>query len=304
MADTLTFEVPESLSGARVDKILATLLDISRTEARALMESGVIVDGAVAKPGDRVAAGSVIHTPAPRPSPVLAPEDVPFDVVIEDPSFLVVDKPPGVVVHPGAGRARGTLAAGLLGRYPELKGVGQEARWGLIHRLDKETSGVLLVGRTAGAFAFLSSELKARRIQRFYVALVEGVLSIPTGTVDAPIGRDPARPIRRAVVPEGKPARTHYEVVESFATSSLLNVRLETGRTHQIRVHLAAIDHPVSGDRVYGRPQTSARSPRAFLHASRIEFAHPIDGSAVKAEAPLPEDLSRVLAGLFEDRDG
>ena len=287
-----------------MDKILATLLDISRAEARALVESGVTVDGVVAKAGDRVAAGSAIQTPTPRPSPVLLPEDVPFEVVIEDPSFLVVDKPSGVVVHPGAGRAKGTLAAGLLGRYPELEGVGQEGRWGLIHRLDKETSGVLLVGRTAEAFAFLSGELKARRIQRFYVALVEGVFSIPTGTVDAPIGRDPMRPIRRAVVPEGKPARTHYEVVESFGNSSLLKVRLETGRTHQIRVHLASIDHPVSGDHVYGRPPTAAGSPRAFLHASQIEFTHPLDGSAVKAEAPLPQDLSFVLARLFEDRDG
>ena len=304
MANTLTLEVPESLSGVRLDKILATLLDISRAEARVLMERGVTVDEVIAKPGDRVAAGSVIQTPPPKPFPVLEPEDVPFGVVVEDPSFLVVDKPSGVVVHPGAGRAKGTLAAGLLGRYPELEGVGQEGRWGLIHRLDKETSGVLLVGRTPEAFASLSHDLRARRIQRFYVALVEGVFSIPTGTVDAPIGRDPARPIRRAVVPEGKPARTHYEVVESFGNFSLLKVRLETGRTHQIRVHLAAIDHPVTGDRVYGRPPTPATSPRTFLHANRIEFAHPVDGSAVEAEAPLPEDLTAVLALLFEDRDG
>ena len=304
MADTLTLEVPEALSGTRVDKILATLLHVSRAEARSLVGSGVTVDGVVAKPGDRLAAGSSIHTPAPQPPMDLVPEDVPFEVVLEDPSFLVVDKPPGIVVHPGAGRATGTLAAGLLGRYPELEGVGQKGRWGLVHRLDKETSGILLVGRTAEAFTFLSDHLKARRIQRFYVALVEGVFSIPTGTVDAPIGRDPARPTRRAVVPEGKPARTHYEVVESFDTSSLLKVRLETGRTHQIRVHLAAIKHPVTGDRTYGRPATGDSSPRTFLHASRIEFPHPADGSAVEAEVPLPKDLADVLASLYEGRDG
>ena len=152
MADTLRLEVPESLSGTRVDKILATLLQVSRAEARSLVDSGVTVDGVVAKPGDRLAAGSSIQTPKPRPPTDLVPEDVPFEVVLEDPSFLVVDKPPGIVVHPGAGRATGTLAAGLLGRYPELEGVGQEGRWGLVHRLDKDTSGVLLVGTDCTSF--------------------------------------------------------------------------------------------------------------------------------------------------------
>ncbi len=304
MADTLKLEVPESLSGARVDKALATLLNISRAEARALVETGVLVDGAASKPGHRVRPGSVMETPVPRSSPVLTPEDVPFEVVTEDPSFLVVNKPAGIVVHPGAGRSRGTLAAGLLLRFPELRGVGQEGRWGLIHRLDKETSGVLLVGRTTEAFELLSREMRARGIQRVYTALVEGVFSIPTGTVEAPIGRDPARPTRRAVVPDGKPARTHYEVVKSFGSSSLLEVRLDTGRTHQIRVHLAAIDHPVIGDPIYGHRATAASSPRLFLHAGRISFTHPTDGTAVTAEAPLPEDLSTVLAQLSGRSDG
>ena len=281
-----------------MDKALATLLNISRAEARSLVKTGVIIDGAAAKPSHHVRSGSVIETPALPSSPVLIPEDVPFEVVTEDPSFLVVNKPAGVVVHPGAGRSGGTLAAGLLLRFPELRGVGQEGRWGLIHRLDKETSGVLLVGRTPEAFEFLSREMRARSIQRVYIALVDGVFSIPTGTVEAPLGRDPARPTRRAVVPEGKPARTHYEVVQGFGSSSLLEVTLDTGRTHQIRVHLAAIDHPVIGDRVYGHRATAASSPRVFLHAGRITFPHPTDGAAVTAEAPLPEDLSTVLARL------
>jgi 23S rRNA pseudouridine1911/1915/1917 synthase len=298
VADTLRLEVPEALSGTRLDKALATLLDISRAEARVMVESGVLVGGTAGKPSDRVDAGSVIETPPPSLRRALAPEDIQFEVVMEDSHLIVVDKPAGIVVHPGAGHARGTLAAGLLSRFPEIEGVGHEGRWGLIHRLDKETSGVLLVARTQMAFDFLSSEMRGRRVQRVYDALVDGLFSIPTGTVEAPIGRDPAQPTRRAVVPYGKPATTHYEVVRSFAHSSLLEVRLETGRTHQIRVHLAAIDHPLIGDRLYGSRAAAAKSPRVFLHARRIEFTHPEEKTAVSAEAPLPEDLSRVLAGL------
>jgi 23S rRNA pseudouridine1911/1915/1917 synthase len=204
------------------------------------------------------------------------------------------------VVHPGSGRTGGTLAAGLLDRYPELVGVGAEDRWGLVHRLDKDTSGAILVARTREAFEALTAELRRRQITRTYTALVEGEMGAATGTIEAPVGRDPTQPTRRAVTHGGKHARTHYEVVRYFPDSvaSLLSVRLETGRTHQIRVHFAAIGHPVVGDRVYGATRKDLGSPRTFLHASRLEFTHPESRRRLEVEAPLPTDLSEVLEGL------
>lgn len=301
MADSLSIEVPPELSGERVDKALAQILGVSRAESRYLIdELSVFVDGRKVKPGDRVKVGSLIETPPPRPVAELEPEPVDFRVVVEEPSFAVVDKPPGVVVHPGAGRSKGTLAAGLLYRYPEIEGVGAPGRWGLVHRLDRETSGLLVVARTSPAYEFLSKEIAARRVNRFYTALADGLMDIPTGTIEAPLGRDPSHPTRRAVVATGKPATTHYEVVEHFPDSNavLLRVALDTGRTHQIRVHLAAIDHPVIGDRTYGNRLSQVTSPRVFLHASEIGFAHPETGEEVKAVSELPPDLARVVAGL------
>ncbi|MEX0666987.1 MAG: RluA family pseudouridine synthase, partial [Acidimicrobiia bacterium] len=218
-------------------------------------------------------------------------EGVAFDVRWEDPHVLVVDKPAGIVVHPGAGRKTGTLASGLLHRYPELEGIGQEGRWGIVHRLDQGTSGLLLVARTPDSFAFLTSEMAARRVHRSYLALVHGVPAMPTGTIDAPIGRDPVHPTRKKVVPDGRPARTHYRVREDFGKASLLEVDLETGRTHQIRVHLSTIGHPVVGDRSYTRRADPVRVRRIFLHAARIVFNHPVTGIETIVESPLPEDL-------------
>jgi 23S rRNA pseudouridine1911/1915/1917 synthase len=225
-------------------------------------------------------------------------EDVPFEVRWEDAHVLVVDKPAGIVVHPGAGRKTGTLASGLLHRYPELEGIGQEGRWGIVHRLDQGTSGLLLVARTAASFEFLTVEMAARRIHRSYLALVHGVPAMPTGTIDAPIGRDPVHPTRKKVVPDGRSARTHYRVRESFGSASLLEVDLETGRTHQIRVHLATIGHPVVGDRSYTRRADPVRVKRIFLHAARIVFNHPVTGAETIVESPLPPDLVASLESV------
>lgn len=300
MADQIDLEIPESLDGERVDKALAELLELSRARSVALVDSGVSLDGQPAKASLRVRAGQTISFPEPIDSPRLEPEPVEFGVLYEDDSVIVVDKPPGLVVHPGSGRRTGTLAAGLIYRYPELVGVGSADRWGLVHRLDKETSGALLVARTGRAFDFLSDELRHRRITRTYTTLVEGRMGAPTGTIEAPIGRDPARPTRRTVTHTGKPARTHYEVIVEYEASnaSLLRVRLETGRTHQIRVHLAAIDHPVVGDVTYGAVREDLATPRTFLHASRLSFTHPDSGGSIVVEAPLPTDLADVLGGL------
>jgi 23S rRNA pseudouridine1911/1915/1917 synthase len=299
MGESLRLAVGAEHDGERLDKTLADMLDISRSVARSLVDEGVLVDGAPGKPNTRLSSGSTLETPPPPQPEELQPEPMDLALLHEDEAVVVVDKPPGLVVHPGAGNPAGTLAAGLLHRFPEIAGVGSPGRWGLIHRLDKFTSGALLVARTQGSYDFLVSELRARRIEREYMALVEGTMRPPTGTIDAPIGRDPDSPLRRALVRDGKAARTHYRVLENLETAdaALVAIRLETGRTHQIRVHLSAIGHPVVGDRAYGAgPALSA--PRTFLHAARLAFQHPVTNDRVEVESPLPEDLAQVLEDL------
>ena len=290
--------VPAHLDGERVDKVLAELFDLSRSKARALAERGVAVDGDEAGPADRVRSGQEIVAASPEVGVTLVPEPVEFGILHEDEDVIVVDKPPGVVVHPGAGNQAGTLAAGLLHRFPELAEVGPPGRAGLVHRLDKDTSGALLVARTQSSFETMTRALRGRLVERIYLTLVEGIMAARTGTVEAPIGRDPAHPTRRTVIHGGKPARTHYRVVEELVDAglSLLEVRLETGRTHQIRVHLAAISHPVAGDRVYGRIRPEI--PRVFLHAARLGFDHPRTGHRFEVASGLPSDLTSALRAL------
>lgn len=301
MAEPRDFVVPDELAGERVDKAVAVLFGLSRAVARGMVDEGVAIDGVLVGASDRVAAGAVLRATPPDPAAEMAPEEVDFDVIYEDEHLLVVDKPSGLVVHPGRGRTTGTLAAGLLHRYPEIEGVGDPGRWGIVHRLDRDTSGVLLVARTREAHNALSGLMRRREITRVYVALVHGRMAAPTGIIDAPIGRDPASPLRRAAHAEGKPARTHYQVSEVFGECSLLEVRLETGRTHQIRVHMAAIDHPVVGDALYAGRRHRFGATRMFLHASRLELTHPMTGESLSVVSPLPEDLAEVLQGLSPD---
>jgi 23S rRNA pseudouridine1911/1915/1917 synthase len=300
VAEQIELEVPSELDGARLDKALADLLDLSRARASALIDDGVEIDDSPASGSDRVRAGQMIRCEVPERALGLQPEPVAFAVLYEDTEVIVVDKPAGVVVHPGSGQTRGTLAAGLIHRYPELVGVGAVGRWGLVHRLDKDTSGCILVARTEKSFETLVAELRRREIARTYTALVEGQMDAPTGTIDAPVGRDPARPTRRTVTHSGKHAITHYEVVRAYreVDVSLLEVRLETGRTHQIRVHLSSIGHPVVGDRAYGATRRDLGASRTFLHASRIVFTHPTSGERIEVEARLPPDLASVLEVL------
>lgn len=300
MVEEIELEVPPSLDGARVDKAIAEMLDVSRATASMVVKAGVEISGEAAKASDRVRGGQIIRCQPPVEATSLAPESVSFDVLYEDDHVIVLDKPAGVVVHPGSGQTRGTLAAGILHRYPEIEGIGADDRWGLVHRLDKDTSGAILVARSRQALDVLTAELRRRKVERTYTTLVEGRMSAPTGTIDAPIGRDPAQPTRRALTHAGKHARTHYEVIRHFpdADASLLTVRLETGRTHQIRVHLAAIGHPVAGDLAYGATRKDLDSPRTFLHASKVEFTHPTSGNRLSVEAPLPTDLAKVLEAL------
>jgi len=291
-------EVPADLDGERADLVVARLGGLSRSRARELTDAGgVRVDGATVAGRDRVAGGSIVEFEPPPADGALEPERVPFVVRFEDDHLAVIDKPPGIVTHPGAGNRTGTLAAGILDRWPRVRGVGVENRWGIVHRLDRDTSGLLAVALDEAGYEGLRAAMRLRTVNRTYTALVVGAPDMPTGTVDAPIGRDPRRPTRMRVDPGGRPSRTHYRVLQRFEEATLVEVRLETGRTHQIRVHLASIGLPVAGDEVYG---TGAGAPRVFLHASAIGFDHPVTGERVEVRSELPEDLAAVLRGLSQ----
>jgi 23S rRNA pseudouridine1911/1915/1917 synthase len=226
---------------------------------------------------------------------------LPLDVVFADESVIVVDKPPGLVVHPAAGHGEGTLVNAVLARYPEVAGVGDPARPGIVHRLDVGTSGLLVVARTTEAYESLVGQLASRSVRRVYLALVWGQPEAASGLIDAPVGRSERDPLRMTVSATGRNARTRYEVVATYtdpAVASLLRCRLETGRTHQIRVHLAAIDHHVVGDGRYGGKRRAIPAPRPMLHAAELAFVHPRTGAEVSFSAAIPEDMAAVLAGL------
>ncbi|MEW6155708.1 MAG: RluA family pseudouridine synthase [Actinomycetota bacterium] len=295
--------IPESLGGERVDRVVAMLCDVTRAEAASLVAAGAVaLDGrAVATRSSRVAGGQVLDVEVDRsfrhPEAVEADPSVEVPVVAVDDAFVVVDKPPGLVVHPGAGHRTGTMVQGLLARFGELAGVGQPGRPGVVHRLDAGTSGLLVVARTPEAYRSLVDQLAARTVERCYLALVWGTVEARSGVVDAPIGRSAADPTQMAVVSGGRPARTRYEVVQRYTSpvaATLVDCRLETGRTHQVRVHLAAIGHPVVGDERYGGRRSSLPAARPFLHAYRLAFDHPVDGRPCSFESPLPADLEEV----------
>lgn len=249
-----------------------------------------------ARAGDRLRAGDRIEVEIPPPrSPGLVPEPIPLDVAYEDAEVLVINKPAGLTVHPGAGRQTGTLVHAILARCPGLPGIGGEDRPGIVHRLDKDTSGLLVVAKTERALRALQAQIQTRRAGREYRALVHGRVARPQGRIEAPIGRDPRHRTRMAVVASGRHAVTHYRVAEAFEAATLLDVRLETGRTHQIRVHCASIGHPVVGDPVYGRRPNPWGLARQALHAHRLTFAHPVSGAPLSFTAPLPADMAAAL---------
>jgi 23S rRNA pseudouridine1911/1915/1917 synthase len=302
-------EIPAALAGERLDRIVALVTGSSRADASALVAAGgATVDGAVQRSGKvRLTEGQLVtvdpslfpEAQPPQPDPA-----VEFAVVHVDDDVIVIDKPAGLVVHPGAGNPDGTLVNGLLARFPEIADVGQWGRPGIVHRLDVGTSGLLVVARSARAYDMLVGALAARDVGRTYRTLVWGHPASPTGVIDAPIGRDHRDPMRMAVVVDGKPARTHYRTLACYrdvAEVAELECRLETGRTHQIRVHLAAIGHPVVGDGTYGGNRPAITPPRPFLHAAALEFAHPATGQLLHFESPLPADLAAVRDSLGEE---
>jgi len=306
---TITVEIPEAFAGQRLDQALAKLLpDYSRARLQGWIRAErVLLDGARTQPRARVSAGQVVAV-APDQSPVVEsqPEEMPLDIFYEDDDLLVLNKPAGLVVHPGAGNASGTLLNGLLHYAPELAAL---PRGGIIHRLDKDTSGLLLIARSLRAHTQLIRDLEQREIRREYRAVCNDRLTAG-GVIDAAIGRHRVQRIRMAVTEAGKPAVTHYRVLYRFAAHTFLAVRLETGRTHQIRVHFTHAGHPLVGDPVYGGrlklPKDAASgvhdSLRAFkrqaLHAHQLGFKHPADGAWHLYRAPLPDDFVALLHGL------
>ena len=290
--------------GQRIDVVVAKRVGVTRVAAqRAIRNGDVTIAGEPVRPSYRLEEGDHVRAEVP-PGDIALPEgeDIPVDVRYSDDRVLVVSKPAGLVTHPARGHHTGTLVNALLGLGLDLSGKGS-TRPGIVHRLDKETSGLLLVARDDDAQAYLVEAMQARKIERRYLALVRGRPPADTGTVEAPMGRHPTRRTRMAVVPDGRPAVTHYTVLEGTARYSFLEVTLETGRTHQIRVHLAHVGSPVLGDRTYGGVSELSRElglERPFLHAWRLAFPRPQDGSRAEVEDPLPSDLAAALeaAGL------
>jgi 23S rRNA pseudouridine1911/1915/1917 synthase len=299
------FVVPADGDARRVDRFVADVSGLSRSYVQKLISEGrLTLDGVPLKANAAVGPGARLELEVPEAIPleVLA-EAIPLTVVYEDADLLIVDKPAGLVVHPAPGHASGTLVNALLGRSggSEYGGIAGVQRPGIVHRLDRDTSGLIMVAKNDLAQASLMAQLKARRVKKTYLALVLGSVAANVGRIEAPIGRDPKHRTRMAVVSDGRPSVTGYRVRERLEGWTLLELDLVTGRTHQIRVHLTAIGHPIAGDPVYGSG-TSRKGPsglgRLFLHAWRLELAAPGDGRLIRASAALPPELENVLAGL------
>ncbi len=298
--NTHTFTCPTD--GIRLDKFLAQARPaLSRNRVRQLIIAGhVRVNGKPpAKVGLKLSAGMEITLTEPdivAEAPP-APKNIPLDILYEDDALLALNKPAGLVVHPAVGHADDTLVNALLHHYPEMAALNAE-RPGIVHRLDRDTSGVMVVAKTAPALENLQAQFKARTVEKIYLALVHGIPRSAEGVIDVPLGRHSTLRQKFAPRPDGKPARTHYWIEETFAAFSLLRIKLETGRTHQIRVHLAWLGHPVAGDTIYGHKKNRLKLSRQFLHAYSLSIQHPIRADEMTFTAPLPTELERTLALL------
>jgi 23S rRNA pseudouridine1911/1915/1917 synthase len=294
-------EVPRALAGERLDRVVSLLWDLPRREVADLVHAGAVRVGGrtAASRSRRLATGDLVEVDVPaRAGTGVTPDpSVPVPTVAVDDQLVVVDKPAGLVVHPGPGHPGGTLVNGLVARWPEIAAVGEPSRPGIVHRLDAGTSGLLVVARTRVAYGSLVAQLRARSVERRYLALVWGTVDPPAGLVDAPVGRSARDRTQMAVSAGGREARTRYRVVsrhEEPAPVTLVECTLETGRTHQVRVHLAAIGHPVVGDVRYGGDRPALPVGRPFLHAASLAFDHPQTGERRRHSSPLPADLEEA----------
>ena len=298
-AQTITFQVESG--GERLDKAVVVVVpDLSRAVVQRLVKGGqVSVNGRVSKPSYRVEVGDevVVRVPAKRPPQVL-PEQVELAVIYEDEHLLMINKPSGMVVHPAQGHESGTLVNAVLGYLPQILDVGGPERAGIVHRLDKDTSGLIIVAKSETVRNALQRQFKRRQVKKTYLALVEGHPEPRQGEIDAPIGRHKRQRKRMAIVRSGRDAYTAYRVIETFDNHSLVELQPETGRTHQIRVHLAWLGYPAVGDRVYGRRKQQLLKHRHFLHARKLELTHPVTRAPLSLTAPLPDNLVRLLQRL------
>lgn len=303
MTELRTLPVPDALVGERLDAALARMLGISRTRAAELADAGAVtVAGAAATKSTRLPAGGWVSVELPEVTPPPAPQPVPgMTVHYEDADIIVVDKPAGVAAHGSPGWEGPTVVGALGAGGHTLAAAGPAERQGIVHRLDAGTSGLMVVAKSLRAYTRLKADFKARTVTRTYHALLQGNLTTPVGTIAAPIGRHPGQEFKMAVVTGGKDARTHYEVIEVFRHATLVRAHLETGRTHQIRVHMAAIGHPCLGDPTYN-PTPHPALARQWLHAVEMAFDHPGTGEHLTFTSPYPQDLQAVLAA--EQRPG
>ncbi|ALG12834.1 RluA family pseudouridine synthase [Kibdelosporangium phytohabitans] len=305
MSDLRTLPVPDGLDGMRVDAGLSKLLGLSRTTVAAIAEAGdVVIDGRPAGKSDRLIAGTVLEVTLPAPERPVEMIPVPVDglrIVFEDDDIVVVDKPVGVAAHPSPGWTGPTVIGGLAAAGVRVSTSGAAERQGVVHRLDVGTTGVMVVAKSEHAYTVLKRAFKERTVDKTYHAIVQGHPDPTVGTIDAPIDRHPKHDYKFAVVASGKPSITHYEVLEAFRAASLVEVKLETGRTHQIRVHFSALRHPCVGDLTYGADPVLAKRlgiTRQWLHARALGFDHPADGRWVEFTSEYPDDLAAALDGL------
>jgi 23S rRNA pseudouridine1911/1915/1917 synthase len=311
-AATLAFRAGDADAGARLDAFLAAHVEgVSRTRLKhAIADGDVLVSGSAAKPSYKLRAGDAVELEMPAPpASNFTPEDIPLKIVFEDDSLVVIDKPPGMVVHPAAGVSSGTLANALAFHFQQLSAHAGATRPGIVHRLDRDTSGLMVVAKTESAHEHLADQFRAREVFKSYVALVHGRLREESGRIEEPLARDPRQRTRMAVVRGGRPSLSLYRVRRAYERFTLLDVQIKTGRTHQIRVHLAHLKHPVVGDKVYNGGRDTTVSDvrvraairalgRQFLHAEQLGFRHPQTGASLNFDAPLPEGLSRMLQAL------
>ncbi|MCL4560594.1 MAG: RluA family pseudouridine synthase [Chloroflexi bacterium] len=304
MGDRVLRFIFQGLKGERLDKFLAACLpEYSRSRLQGLIRDGFVIVGfaAAEKAGQELKPGQVVEIRIPPPEPsALEPEDIPLEIIYEDRDLIAINKPAGMVVHPAAGHSRGTLVQGALAHAPEMEGIGGELRPGIVHRLDKDTSGVILVAKNDSTHRWLQDQFRLRKAKKTYLALVDGRPPTPTGRIEAAVGRDLMNRKKMAVVPEqkGRPAVSEYRTLEQYPAHTLLEVHPLTGRTHQIRLHMAWIGCPIVGDTVYGRKHPSLAIRRHFLHAARLEILLPRRTDPAIFEAPLPADLQAVLVNL------
>lgn len=302
MDQIIELTVAASDSGMRIDAYLRANTELSRSRLSALIQEGAIIVNGTAenKPSFKVETGQTIRLSVPEARPVdIVPQNIPIDILYQDSDVVIVNKPCGMVVHPAAGNEDRTLVNALLYHIKDLSGIGGEMRPGIVHRLDKDTSGLILVAKNDHAHTLLSEQFKERSMEKHYRAVAFGNFSDDHGLIDAPIARHPVDRKKMAIVPAGKPSQTEWSVLERLKSATYLDVHLLTGRTHQIRVHMHSIGHPLLGDRIYApNIKTSVHIPRLMLHAYSLSFTHPTTGERMTVSAPLPEKFSQTLDKL------